>query len=169
MIKEHIEKSDFSLIYSTHYVCDANLKILNLCTWDLEYNKKIPLYKNNTATHFATFKLDLYRKSKGCNPNYKRAVDIDLYLQLWTVGKLYFVNRPLYYYRKHNGSISLNDNFYKAKYWDWIIKQNTASNYKDSLENEFNDYILNLKSLNRHTAKQLMEEIFRRIIKKIKR
>lgn len=168
MLKEHLEKPEYSLIYSTHYVCDAHLKILNVCTWDLEYNENIPFYKKMTATHFATFKLDLYKKSKGCNPNYKRAVDVDLYLQLWTVGKVHYKNQPLYYYRNHEGGISLNDNLYKARYWDWIIKDSVASLYNDNLENEFKDFILARKSIKQFGSKQLIKEVCVRICNKLK-
>lgn len=166
MLKEHLEKPNYSLIYSTHYKCDTNLKILNVCTWDLKYDEKIPFYKKMTAAHFATFKLDFYKKSKGCNPSYKRAVDVDLYLQLWTVGKVFFVNQPLYYYRQHQGGISLNDNLYKAKYWDWIIKHSVASLYHDHLEDEFKNYILARKSIKQFSSKQLINEVFVRFFNK---
>ena len=167
MLNEHLEKPAHSLIYSTHYVCDENLKILKTCTWDLEYNDEIPFYKNITASHFATFKLNLYKEAKGCNPNYKRAVDVDLYLQLWTVGKLSFVNKPLYFYRQHQGGISLNDNVHKAKYWDWIIKHSVANEYGDNLENEYKEYMLLHKSIKRFTIKQLINEICVRMYGKI--
>lgn len=168
MLNKHLDNTEYSLIYSTHYVCDESLKILYKCKWDLKENNTIPLYKNVTATHFATFKLDFYHKSKGCNPNYKRAVDIDLYLQLWTVGKLLHIDIPLYYYRKHSGSISLNTNAYKAKYWDWIIKHSIATQYNDNLENEYKDYMLLHKSIKRFTVRQLIKEVFVRIFDKLK-
>ncbi len=64
-----------------------------------------------SAFHLAVWKMDSYNKlTEKFNPKLNIAYDIDLYMKLEEVGKLYFLNEPLYYYRIHENNISIGFN-----------------------------------------------------------
>ncbi len=121
MVMVHQKHEDASIVSSKYYFTDLNLTITKACA----HGEKIPentsylVYGNGAITHFATFKMDCYRKSLGLNPSYKRAVDQDLYYLLEEQGKTVFVDRFLYLYRIQKNSISANQNEFKAKYWHY--------------------------------------------------
>lgn len=108
MIKEHELHPDLSLINSALYYCNSLLKITRVGT----NNKPVPnggpylLYNDGSVSAFASFKKRLYLKTEGLNPLYKKAVDQDLYLLLDEVGKMGYINIPLYFYRIHEEGIS---------------------------------------------------------------
>jgi hypothetical protein len=82
--------------------------------------------KAGMISHFATFKIELYKKSNGINQKLKRAVDQDLYLKLEEVGSMMFVDIPLYYYRVHDGGISTLTNYNKAYTWNLYVRINAC-------------------------------------------
>ena len=49
-----------------------------------------------------------YLKTEGIDPNLTSAVDQDLYLKLYEVGKLKFLPKPNYIYRLHDKGVSQN-------------------------------------------------------------
>ncbi len=127
MISAHTANPNCSLVYSLMYYADSNLTITNTST----HQCKIPpghsfLTCNipGAVSHFATFKKTFYLQTPGLNPAMKRAVDTDLYLKLEEVGKLQFVEKPLYIYRCNTGhNISLGDvNAQKAIYWNFLAR-----------------------------------------------
>ncbi len=108
MIQAHQDHPQCSLIYSTHYICDAGLQIKRIA----DYVRALPgstpyLLLGDGSIHlFASFTKKAYALTEGINPLNKKAVDKDLYYQLEEAGQVYFVDKPLYYYRIHQGSIS---------------------------------------------------------------
>jgi glycosyltransferase involved in cell wall biosynthesis len=110
MMDAHIQKPECSIIHSTHYVCDENLKIIRIA----EYPKALPvntpyLLLNDGSVHaFAAFKKSCYNKTAGLTPirEYDKAIDQELYYILEDEGGIFFIDKPLYYYRIHAGSIS---------------------------------------------------------------
>jgi len=127
MVKEHRKNSKCSLIYSTHYICDKNLEIIKLCS-DIRMLDENEFYltcknKIHCIGHFATFKKQMYLKNKPLDINLKKAIDQDLYLKLEEVGKVKYLDIPLYYYRHHDNSISLNNNGWKAFLWEVRAKE----------------------------------------------
>ena len=119
MIEQHQLHNSVSLIYSNHFRCNAQLKEPSLSTQTKRLNS--PSYLQDTlgsVSHFATFKNNLYQKSRGINPAFNRAVDQSLYYALDDVGAFLFINKPLYFYRLHAGGISgSSDKFLRAKHW----------------------------------------------------
>lgn len=108
MIHAHQCNSQHSVIHSTHWVCDESLNPIRVA----EYVKALP---NNTPYlvlndgrihHFASFKIALYRQTAGIDASLSKAVDQDLYYKMEETGSILFIDKPLYYYRIHNGSIS---------------------------------------------------------------
>lgn len=121
MVAEHEKHPDASLINSTRFDTDEHLNVLNICS----YGCAIPLGQSFLSyrkgiTHFATFKKKYYDKTEGIGTFMLRAPDHDLYYKLEEVGKVYFVDKPLYYYRQNTGiNYSLGEeNMLKAHAWD---------------------------------------------------
>lgn len=137
MMNQHDIYPKSSLIYSTNYECDAQLKVLSKNTWIKQQPTDTPAYRKTFIGHFATFKTQMYQQTEGMNPLFRRAVDHDLYYLMADVGEVVFIDQPLYYYRNHSGGISLKDNQYKAEYWDWVVKSHHAQKHEEHLEQEY--------------------------------
>ncbi len=115
----HLEKPSCSIIHSTHYICDDEMNIIRIA----EYPKALPadtpllLLGDGSVHHFATFKTSCYDRTTRLSPikAYDKAVDMELYYLLEEEGDIFFIDKPLYYYRIHSGSISNWGNEGKAK------------------------------------------------------
>jgi len=124
LIRYHGENPDVSIVYSTHYICDENLKPQKVA----DYVGKIPCGVKSWSiarpviSHFASFKRSKYLATKGISPIYHKAVDKDLYYKLEYTGPVLFINKPLYYYRHHLNSISLNQNAFVAYQYELLAK-----------------------------------------------
>jgi len=127
MMLEHSKSSEASLIYSTHYIPSTELNKLSI-------NKRVGAieqgsflrhsHKTKIIAHFASFKKSSYLLCAPLDISLKKAIDHDLYYKLEEVGATKFINKPLYYYRQHSGSISLNLNIWRARIWDLKTKTN---------------------------------------------
>lgn len=143
---------DYSMVYSTHFVCDENLVVK-------EVNNSIkPIPDDEScltaqtkglgrATAFALFRRDYYNKTGGISSKYKRAVDQDLYYKLDETGRFYFYPHPLYYYRIHQGGISNFSNMLKALRWHkkvvtaaWKRRNKGNSRAKNLTRNELKEF-----------------------------
>ncbi|MGC9151780.1 MAG: glycosyltransferase family 2 protein [Microbacter sp.] len=110
----------YSIVYSTHYLCNENLEIKTISDWPGEIPEG---HSHLTSTHghisaFAVCNKQFYNQTSGINPKYIVAEDMDLYLKMEEVAPVYFVNKALYYYRKHDHNLSWNYNLrYRNLYW----------------------------------------------------
>ncbi len=118
MANLHSQMPLHSIIHSTHYICDSNLQVVKTATYPKALPPDTPyLLLNDGSIHaFASFKKNLYMLTEGISFYRKedRAVDQDLYYRLEEAGPVFFVDKPLYYYRIHSGSISNWGNEAKA-------------------------------------------------------
>ncbi len=124
MIKEHIDFADASMVYSRYYYSDIDLSILGISKHQCELPAESSFlqYGNGAISQFTSFKKELYDKTPGINECYKRSVDHALYFLLEEVGKIRFIDKPLYYYRFNTGNnISTNSNADIAFLWDLIV------------------------------------------------
>jgi len=122
-VNMHQENPNCSIVYSLNFICNENLKIINKTGWGgklPDNESQLTAKPGNKIGHFTTFILSIYKKTKGINPAYKRAVDQDLYYKLEEAGPACFLNEFLYYYRTHPLNISMNQNNLKAQYWHYI-------------------------------------------------
>lgn len=119
MVEEHIQNKEVSIITSKFEIVDLNLKFIEIGKQgaSIENGKSYLTDVQGKLTHFATFKKERYDATEGIDVTMKRAVDQDLYYKLEEQGGHLYIDRPLYMYRIHEGSISANENVYKAKYW----------------------------------------------------
>lgn len=111
LLKHHLSGSDYSIVYSTHFLCDAKLVPQSVSTWP----GKIPhgqSHLTSSGGHISAFALCKkyhYNKTSGIDPKFNVAEDQDLYLKMEETAPVLFVNKPLYYYRKHDHNMSWND------------------------------------------------------------
>jgi glycosyltransferase involved in cell wall biosynthesis len=108
MAKAHAAHKEYSLIYSTHFICNELLEKKRIADYPKHLPENIPylLMGDGSIHHFATFKTECYKKTEGIAAANKRAVDQDLYYKLEEQGKVLFIDEPLYHYRIHPSSIS---------------------------------------------------------------
>lgn len=140
MVKTHIELPDTGLVYSNFIYCDDNLNQKEIHFQNAVVNFSSDFFNlKGEISHFATFKKSFYEKTSGIDEFLIRAVDQDLYLKLYEVGKVFYINKNFYYYRIHDGGISTNKNKRKAKYWHWVVIIAAARRRKVNIENLFMD------------------------------
>ncbi|RDV14867.1 glycosyltransferase [Pontibacter diazotrophicus] len=139
MVKKHISMPESSLVYSTHIICDENLRpVLSPSSSNIYNSTAIPekqshlTSKEGNISHFASFKKMIYLRTSGIDSQLKRAVDQDLYYKLEEQGDVLYIDKILYYYRHHSNSISLNENSLKAQYWNLVAVTNA---YERRIEN----------------------------------
>jgi glycosyltransferase involved in cell wall biosynthesis len=143
MLHAHLERDSSSLIYSKYIACDQNLNQTHECDRKIEISKGSDfLHENNGVTAFASFKKSKYDLTVGIDPTFKRAIDVDLYYKLEEVGDLTYIDKPLYLYRFHDGSISLNKNIFKAYYWHIKAIENACK--RRNIEHETEIIVSNL-------------------------
>ncbi|MCM1034562.1 MAG: glycosyltransferase [Paludibacter sp.] len=104
-IREHPECGAF---FSHMYVCDSEMKVIYNDTfsfgseaWNkfIHFQRGIPLYCFNRGVYLST---------RGIHPALTQSVDIDLYYLMSEQTKVFYIDKPLYYYR--NNPISLTKN-----------------------------------------------------------
>ncbi|WP_282017517.1 glycosyltransferase [Salegentibacter mishustinae] len=125
MIEVHRKNLKAAIVTSKLEFVDMELNFSKNCiNGEIIPNGKSYLtYGKGAFTAFATFKKDLYYKALGINVKMKRAVDQDLYYKMEEQGQHFFINKVLYKYRVHKGSISNNENLFKAKYWHFYARR----------------------------------------------
>ena len=135
--KDSLEKSvkyfekhqDISLVVSSKKIINQSSKIIlkNVSSfsegihvgkdviWKILNSGRNPLGEPTVAM----FKKDNFIEVGGFNENYKLTLDIDLWVRLLEKGNLYFIEKPLGYFRIHSKSQSLERNIYK-NYLEWL-------------------------------------------------
>lgn len=149
MVNAFSDYHDCGLIYSTHYLCDERLNVLNIADYVgvLTHNDfLIAQPEEKTISHFVVFKKITYKKTEGISLEMKKAVDRDLYYMLEELGFVHYIDIPLYYYRHHSGNISLggmNDQI--AMFWDYEAKRRA---FNRRIEKKHPLYLYNKKLYN---------------------
>jgi len=109
-------------IYTNMWICDSNL---DNCKISKNIGPTVPekttIFKCRIH-HFKTFTKEAYLKTKGFDPNQKRSVDKDIIYKLEEVTNFKYINKPLYYYRRHEQGISQGKNKYQARLYHYIAK-----------------------------------------------
>src|SRR5690606_18130020 len=128
LVHEFERYPDASLINSRDMFCDEALVPQQSGPYSKDVHDKgsYLLHEEGGVTHFAVFRMDLYRKTVGLSTEFTKAVDQDLYYLLDEVGTFYFVDEELYYYRIHKGGISTHDNVIPASYQHFKVKRKAA-------------------------------------------
>lgn len=138
MVQQHLKLPEVVLVYSNFTYCDEDLE-----PQKIHLQKKVENFSpgffnlDGPISHFATFKNSYYKKTSGIDAYLQRAVDQDLYLKLYEVGAVFYLNQNLYHYRIHEGGISTNLNVRKARYWHWVVMIAAARRRNVNIENLF--------------------------------
>lgn len=137
MVQAHAEHSEAALISSRRFICNEKLKIIDI---DRPLTPLISKFKNNIETpwminHFASWKKANYDRTEGFDPIMPRSTDQDLYLKLEETGRVVFLDKVLYYYRKNKNSVSLNKNIYKTQLWHIYTHINACKRRGLSIDN----------------------------------
>ena len=122
MVNAHLSNEKAALIYSRHNINDANMNFIKVSTQQHPMPPNGSFIKGDGGVSaFATFKKKKYDLTTGINPEYKRAIDHDLYYKLEETGSLVFIDEVLYNYRTNTGSnISVGGNETRAFMWHLI-------------------------------------------------
>ncbi len=110
MLKAHINNPECGLIYSTHYICDEHLKIIDVAKWVGSPGAGSTNLHEPKASAFRTFKRKFYDLTSGFNSRLTSAVDKDIIYKLEEVAPTKFINKPLYYRRMNRNGISQFEN-----------------------------------------------------------
>ena len=124
MASAYQNNQDCGFIYSTMWSCDSELKNCQVVKW---IGPVIPEKTNifqSKISHFKTFRKELYEKTEGFDVNLKKIVDKDIIYKIEEVAKFKFINKPLYYYRHHEGGISQGKKKYPLRVYHYISKYN---------------------------------------------
>ena len=102
MYEEHLKNPDCSMLYSQHTWCDDKLNVERpgFCA-PLPYGSEMESGK--LISQWRTFNKFYYDQTPGYDEKLKRAVDKDIIYRMEEVGRLLFVDKPLYYIRVHSG------------------------------------------------------------------
>lgn len=166
MVQNHIKDQNIAIVTSRYEFVDLKLNFIENGTAgsSIPQNKSYLTYGKGALTAFATFKKVLFDKTDGIDAFMKRAVDQDLYYKMEEQGTHLFIDKVLYCYRIHSGSISNNENLFKAKYWHFYAKLKASKRRKhlNLLIDNFTDEQISIMKSNfylkrfyriKHTAK----------------
>ena len=85
MVKAHAEHPECSLIYSTCYRYSGD-RNEDMPIWDfigeIPEDSDFLIYRKKLVSHFVSFKIEVYRQTKGIDPTLTAAVVCDLYYRL---------------------------------------------------------------------------------------
>jgi glycosyltransferase involved in cell wall biosynthesis len=107
----HTHKPEASLCWSEHWICDEFLNVITKSSSNFGGDSFAGYIfaRSGDIHHFWTFKRDAYFKTSGFDPSFRLAEDQDLFYKLEEIGATHHVDKPLYKYRQHSGSISIGD------------------------------------------------------------
>ncbi|HRI22887.1 MAG TPA: glycosyltransferase, partial [Panacibacter sp.] len=133
------------LIHSNLFICSETLDRKGLHPsagavkdiGDFYFNYAPPYNNAGPVIAFTSFKKSAYLATEGIDPYMLRAVDQDLYLKLWEVGPFFYLDKPLYLYRIHEGGISHANKEGRAFYWHWYAVMQAAKRRNINIEDMF--------------------------------
>lgn len=127
----HEKAKCYSIVYSTHFLCDENLKVKGVAYWPGEIPKGQSnlTSKKGHVSALALCKKSCYDQTAGINPEYIVAEDQDLYYKMEEVAPVFFINEPLYFYRKHDHNMSYDDDK-EARNAYWLMRCKDAAYHR---------------------------------------
>ncbi len=138
-VKTHNENPDVALVYTDSFWCKETFEKPYRHNYKQVENGNPYFFNQAEIFHFASYKNEFYKKTEGTDPTLKRAIDQDLYLKLYDVGKVLHIPEAIYYYRIHEGGISTTKNVKKAYFWHWVVIIDSAKRRGINIEDEFWD------------------------------
>lgn len=130
MLAAHQLHPDASMINSDCQWCDESLNIIEKYKYYRPLAPGEELIRNLCIGSFATFKRASYLSTTGFDPYFRKALDHDIYLKLDEVGALYYVDEPLYLYRRNPQGISQDSNGMRAAQFSAMARLNAYERRK---------------------------------------
>ena len=115
---------EYGFIYSNLWICDSNLENCIIAKSGPRNPNDSTIF-NHVVYHLKSFRKEVYDKTIGYEISQKRTVDKDIIYKLEEVTDFKYINKPLYYYRKHSGGISQYKNVTEAFLYHYIAKLKT--------------------------------------------
>ena len=116
------QEPELGLVYCTHYLCNEKLEIQGISS----YPGAIPhgqSHLTSTGGHISALAIcrrAVYDKTEGINAAYQVSEDQDLYLKMEEVAPVRYVDKPMYFYRKHGHNSSWNERkVFNNFYWKY--------------------------------------------------
>lgn len=151
-LRVHEQFPEAGLVYSNHFLCDENLKIVKTNKGAQIENK---IFFNGEVLSFASLKKSIYLETAGIDVKNRRAEDKDIYLKMSEIAPVKHIDAALYLYRIHQGGVSsTNDRIDKSYFWYWVAIIKAAERRQENVEDEF----LN-KFVRRYKYKELKNNI----------
>lgn len=134
-------------------------------TRSIKQNQKTFFNINFEIAHFFTFKKDAYEKTEGIQNDLIISEDQDLYLKMYEIGNILFINKPLYLYRIHDNGISQNKGKTEQQKDNWnIVLKNTCNRRNiDRLYNKKVNEIKDFPSFIFKKQNSLLSKIIRKL------
>lgn len=130
MLEAHRLHPDASMINSACLWCDELLNVIEKYKYYRPLAPDEELIRNLCIGSFATFKRSSYLSTQGFDPAFRKALDHDIYLKLDEVGVLYYVDEPLYLYRRNPQGISQDANGMRAAQFSTMARLNAYERRK---------------------------------------
>jgi len=163
----HSSEENIDVVYTQYYVCDKEMQVIEVCKTaaKIPYQDMLFFNINFEVSHFFCFKKLSYLKTSGIESSLLSAVDQDLHLKLYEVGRFKFIKEPLYNYRLHSGGISQDKGKKKNLYenWHFILKETLKRRNIRVLYEKNVEEISNLPNF----IWEKQNTLFRKAIKKI--
>ena len=133
----HSDHPEYGIVYCTHYLCNELLEIQGIST----YPGLIPQGQSHLTSSgghisaLAICRRSIYDKTSGINATYEVAEDQDLYLKMEEQAPVHYLDKPMYYYRKHDHNSSWNERkTFNNFYWRYhcvkaAFKRRKKNNY----------------------------------------
>jgi glycosyltransferase involved in cell wall biosynthesis len=97
VVNIHLQNPAASIVFTNQYRCDHLLNPMQTGTQAAPVRFSELL--EDRISHLVSFKINAYNETTGFDPTLKLASDKDLYYKLEEVGKIVYIDEPLYYYR----------------------------------------------------------------------
>ncbi|RLZ12702.1 glycosyltransferase family 2 protein [Faecalibacter macacae] len=152
-IKLHKEFPEVGLVYSNNIICDEYLNPLTRLNGSYIRHKGRQLTNEKfifgEVGHFATFKKSIYDKTDGIDIFNRRAEDQDIYMKIFEISPVKYIDEELYLYRVHDGGVSTNENSDKALFWHWVAIIKSAERQGINPEELFFKQFVRIEMLDR--------------------
>jgi glycosyltransferase involved in cell wall biosynthesis len=151
----HKKYENVSMTNSQMYRCDEFLNVIELFPYE-PIKPHEHYIKKMSVGSLACFKRKYYLETEGFSTNFRKAVDHDIYLKLDEVGSIFFINKPLYLYRKNANGVSQGSNANLALIFSMKARLNAYQRRKKN-SNLFNITNLEYKTMKASFLRQNMQ------------
>lgn len=132
VVRIHAKFPDVALTYSDYYDCNSELEINKTYTTRQLENDEKYISTKIRISHLKCFKRKHYYLTEGITRQ-RNTVDKDLVLKLEEVGRLKYIHKPLYKWRRHEDNISLKMDKKDPKHIQ-AVNQNRKRIYRQAKE-----------------------------------